>query len=142
MKSTSIALFAVVAVLVSACGKKEAHKQTATTPAPSVAARPISLDTTPAEPVATPAVPAPTEVATAPTLAESENLGGKGRPLTDQEKMLLNYGIGMFKQEKGRYPSNIDEAVKAGFIARVPELPAGQKLLYDAEKGIVTISTN
>lgn len=91
-------------------------------------------------PASSPAATPPPEVpAAAVQLTEESPLGGKGRALTEQEIGLLNYGIYMFKEEKGRYPSSLQEAVTARYIARLPELPSGQSYQYDATSGQVKI---
>ncbi len=66
-------------------------------------------------------------------------MGGNGRPLTADEKMLLNYGIDMFNTEKGRYPKDLAEAVASKHITRLPKLPPGEELSYDPKTGKVTV---
>lgn len=131
-------------LLVSGCGKNdsEALPPAAPTPAKSVDISAAPGETTAAQ---TAAVPPPGETA-APAaqpaqLSEDEPLGGKGRPLTEQEVMLLNYGISMFKEEKGRFPATLQEAVASHHITRLPELPAGQKLDYNPQNGSVKVGT-
>lgn len=83
--------------------------------------------------LAAPADAAPVKV------AEDDLLGGNGRPLTEQEKILLNYGVSMFQQEKGRLPVSLEEAVAARYITRLPKLPDGEEFKYDKETGQVTV---
>ena len=123
-------------------------KQSEPAPAPSQPPAKVQSSTpspTPATPTppATPPPPPPgqdTAVAVAPAPTnEDEPLAGKGRPLTEEEKTLLNYGIYMFKEEKGRFPIDLNEAVKSRYIARMPQLPAGEMLNYDPKSGLVTV---
>jgi len=101
---------------------------TGTTPKAEIAPPPSGADTAAAQ-----------AQAQAAAASEDEPLGGKGRPLTDQEKSLLNYGIYMFKEEKGRFPRDLNEAVATRYIRRLPQLPAGESLKYDPQSGQVTV---
>lgn len=126
---------ALVLLAFTACSKHSEQPSSNATPQ-SLPKLPAVEAASPAD--ASPAPPAPQEPA---KLSETEPLGGKGRPLTDQEINLMNYGISMFKQEKGRYPATLEEAVKSGQVAAIPELPANQKLDYDPKSGVVKVIT-
>lgn len=145
----SILIGAVVAV---GCSQQETPPPSPTkTEVPSAqlptVAPPAASSTSATESQAAVAPPPPPGADTAAVQAaaqaaassESEPLGGKGRPLTEEEKSLLNYGIYMFKEEKGRYPKDLNEAVAARYIRRLPQLPAGESLKYDPQSGQVTI---
>lgn len=150
-KSTLGMLIAVVATV--GCNRQEA--QPPATPPPTKAkatsaALPSLAPPPPSSNVASNVAPASVVVPGADTAAaqaqaqagaasDDEPLGGKGRPLTEQEKSLLNYGIYMFKEEKGRYPKDLNEAVATRYIRRLPQLPAGESLNYDARSGTVTV---
>jgi hypothetical protein len=135
MKNTLLITIAAGGLLVG-CGGEPAAPETAPTPTSEVQ----SVDIT--QPVAPPATAAPevTQTEATPiTLSESDPLGGKGRPLTEEEVMLINYGVTMFHDEKGRYPANLQEAVATRYILRLPQLPAGEKFVYDSQTGSVKV---
>lgn len=150
-KSTLGMLIAVVATV--GCNRQEAQPPATPPPtktqAPSAALPSLAPPPPPSGNVASNvAAPASVVVPGADTAAaqaqagaasDDEPLGGKGRPLTEQEKSLLNYGIYMFKEEKGRYPKDLNEAVATRYIRRLPQLPAGESLKYDASSGTVTV---
>jgi hypothetical protein len=137
------------ALLVSAsligCGKDSGDSAPTPPPAPKQAPADVS-----AAPVAAPEAPAPVpppgpgQSVVAPSApaeppSDSDILGGNGRPLTEQEKIVLNYGLDMFKNEKGRYPKDLAEAVASRHITRLPKLPPGEELSYDPATGKVTV---
>ncbi len=130
--------------LLSGCGGEPDNAPAVPAPAPSAQPLDISLNQALSAPPETAAAPASaTAAAPVAQLTESEPLGGQGRPLTQEEVMLLNYGISMFKEEKGRYPTDLQEAVASRHIARLPKLPAGEKFTYNAQNGTVKVeSTN
>ncbi|MEW6304243.1 MAG: hypothetical protein AB1705_12270 [Verrucomicrobiota bacterium] len=122
------------------CGSKE-QPAPAAPAAPAPAAKPLAL---PEVGAPEPAPTAETAVATAQEAAPVEipadaPLGGDGRPLTQDEVNLLNYGIYMYKEEKGQLPPSLEEAVKARYIARLPKLPQGERFDYDPKTGLVKV---
>lgn len=142
--SASLAL--VLGAVLAGCGKDSGDAGTPTPPAPkpptqaevNVAASAVT------PPPTTPVAPPPGgAVAVAPAAPAAPNdsdiLGGNGRELTEQEKIVLNYGLDMFKNEKGRYPKDLAEAVASRHITRLPKLPAGEELSYDPATGKVTV---
>jgi len=136
MKNTLLITMAAGGLLVGCGGEPESPVATPA-PAPEVQSVDISQPTAP--PVATDA-PSATQVEAAPIeLTESDPLGGKGRPLTEEEMMLINYGVTMFHDEKGRYPANLQEAVASRHILRLPQLPTGEKFVYDSQTGSVKV---
>jgi len=133
------ATLALAALLTGCGGEPEAP---VLPPAP--ATQPQTVDITQNVPPPAPAPDATAVVAAAPAqvqVSESEPLGGKGRPLTPDEVMLINYGVSMFKEEKGRFPANLQEAVASRHISRLPQLPAGEKFVYDSQTGSVKVET-
>jgi len=124
------------ALLVGCGGEPEAP---VIPPAPQAQSVDISQSAAPV--VAVPDSVAPPAAAVATELTDSEPLGGKGRPLTEQEVMLINYGVSMFKEEKGRFPATLQEAVTTRHITRLPQLPTGEKFVYDASTGSVKVET-
>lgn len=131
----NILLTTLATGLLAGCGGEPEAPVAA--PAPQVQ----SVDITqPTEAVAAaPATGAPPAAAATTELSESEPLGGKGRPLTEQEVMLISYGVSMFREEKGRFPANLQEAVTTRHIMRLPQLPAGEKFAYDPQTGSVKV---
>lgn len=136
MRNTFLVTIAAGGLLVGCGGEPD----TAIAPPPS-APQSQSVDitqtestiTTPPTAEAPPAEPAKIE------LSNDDLLGGKGRPLTEQEMMLISYGVSMFREEKGRFPVNLQEAVASRHILRLPELPAGEKFVYDSQTGSVKV---
>jgi len=51
----------------------------------------------------------------------------------------LNQVIKLFNVDKGRNPKDLNELVEQRFIAKIPEVPYGNKLVYDANAGKVTV---
>jgi len=133
-------------LVLAGCGKDAGDNGTLPPPAaPKPAQADVSVTAATALPI-TAAVPPPGAAQTGVTPAGPEQppndgdiLGGNGRPLTEQEKMVLNYGLEMFKNEKGRYPKDLAEAVASKQITRLPKLPPGEELSYDPTLGRVTV---
>ncbi len=51
----------------------------------------------------------------------------------------LNQAIQMFRVQEDRYPTNLEELTVTGLINRMPEVPRGMKLEYDATTGQVAM---
>ncbi len=62
------------------------------------------------------------------------------RQAAAQSAWQIEQAIGTFQRQMGRYPSNLVEIVKAGFIERIPEPPPGMGYLYDPGSGIFRIA--
>jgi hypothetical protein len=41
--------------------------------------------------------------------------------------------------DQGRYPKDLNELVSEKFIPRIPDAPAGMKIVYDANAGTVKV---
>lgn len=52
----------------------------------------------------------------------------------------IEEAIRQFHLYMGRYPSNLVEVVKAGYVERIPDPPAGMGYLYDPQSGIFRIA--
>ena len=52
----------------------------------------------------------------------------------------INQAVQMFNVAEGRYPKDLDELVQGKYIGKIPEPPAGMKILYDAKTGQVTVT--
>jgi len=134
-----------LALALVGCGKEEdpVVAPPPTAPAAAQVGGGIPAMEAPAAPVVAPPpegqAPAALMPAQAAPLKDDDLLGGNGRPLTEEEKMLISYGVSMFKEEKGRFPANLQEAVASRHITRLPKLPAGEEFNYDPQTGQVTV---
>ena len=148
MKTSILFSLAFACVLAAGCGKESPQSSAPSPQAPSQER--AESDVTPAPPSVTgemaPPPPgantaaAPTAEAIPPnTIKDSDPLGGNKRPLTKEEIELLNYGIYMFNQEKGRFPVSIEEAVTHRYILRKPILPDGERLDYNPQNGAIKV---
>ncbi len=138
-----LTLAAACGLLLVGCSQEQESESLPVAPAPQA---PMDVSAAPVVPEAVaPVAPPPGSGTAAAVIAEpapltdSDLLGGSGRPLTEEEKMLLNYGIDMFKSEKGRFPANLQEAVASRHITRLPKLPSNEQLNYDPLTGKVTV---
>lgn len=52
----------------------------------------------------------------------------------------LTKAIQMFQVEQGKLPKDLNELVTMKYIPKIPEAPAGQKIVYDATAGTVKIA--
>jgi hypothetical protein len=50
----------------------------------------------------------------------------------------INQAIQLFNVQEGRYPKNLQELVP-NYAAKIPDTPAGSKIVYDATKGEVKV---
>jgi len=132
-------------LLLVGCGKEEDSVGTLPPVAPLATQVDIggaAPNTVPAPVVAPPTDGgqlAPAAINPPAAMNDGDLLGGNGRPLTEEEKMLISYGVSMFKDEKGRYPANLQEAVASRHVTRLPKLPAGEEFNYDPQTGQVTV---
>ena len=78
-----------------------------------------------------------------PLNAPGEYLGGLAKGHQSAVKTVdvssLNHAIQLFQVDKGRFPKDLNELVTEKFIARIPEAPAGMKIVYDANVGMVKV---
>ena len=51
----------------------------------------------------------------------------------------LTSAISMFQVDKGRWPKDLNELVTEKFIPKIPEVPFGSKIVYDANTGTVKL---
>lgn len=151
MRTSALAI--AVAMLIAAGCSRPAHPAapppSAPTPSAANPAMPSLTPTTPAEAApsaATNTVPSPPPPGADTAAADAQAnvtgdgpLEGKGRPLTPDEVSLLNYGVSMFKEEKGRFPRDLNEAVAAHYIRRLPQLPTGEHFQYDPGNGMIKV---
>jgi len=50
----------------------------------------------------------------------------------------LNKAVELFNVQEGRYPKNLQELVP-NYIPKIPDLPAGSKIVYDPASGTVKV---
>lgn len=140
MKAVNYLAIMVVAVTVGCSGGSDQSAELVPAPVQAAPAVDLAQQAAP-EVAATPTPSAPPEKPAEVKLQENDILGGNGRPLTAEELQILNYGLGMFKEEKGRFPATLEEAVATRHILRLPKLPAGEKFVYDSQTGNVKVET-
>ena len=121
-------------------GEKAPAPDVATTPAASEQPA-AGVPPTPGGAESSAAAMQPTERAVGgpQNIAPGAALGGTGRPLTEEEINMLNYGISQFKDAKGRAPKDLKELVASRYIPRLPTLPEGEKYEYDAQTGFLQV---
>jgi hypothetical protein len=51
----------------------------------------------------------------------------------------INKAIQMFNVEEGRNPKDLNELVEKKYLPRIPDVPHGTKLVYDANAGKVSV---
>jgi len=51
----------------------------------------------------------------------------------------LTQAIQMFNVSEGRYPKDLNELVQLKYIARIPAVPYGKKIVYNAANGQVSV---
>jgi hypothetical protein len=51
----------------------------------------------------------------------------------------LTQAVNLFQVSEGRLPKDLKELVSSGYIARIPDAPYGQKIVYNPTNGQVTV---
>jgi hypothetical protein len=90
----------------------------------------------------TPAAPStPAQTANAPhgdgylgTLVRGQQVAVKGI-----DTASLNEEVQLFNAQEGRYPRDLNKLVTKQYLGKLPDVPAGMKLNYDAAHGKVTV---
>ncbi len=76
-----------------------------------------------------------------PATAPLDYLAAQGQAKKHSEKVIslaqVQQALQHFQMSEERWPRDLNELVKAGFLAAVPVAPAGQKLVYDPATGAV-----
>lgn len=106
----------LTAVLAAGCGGS-----------PHGAASPPASQASSGHPVAAPA----NYVATA--------VKGEQAAFKTIDTVSLNEEVQLFNAQEGRYPRSLAELVEKNYLHKLPEAPAGQKIVYDAAQGKVTV---
>jgi len=90
----------------------------------------------------------PTQATNAPSSgnpldAPGEYLGGLAKGHQSAVKTVdttsLNQAIQLFQVDKGRFPKDLNELVSEKFIPKIPDAPAGMKIVYDTNAGTVKV---
>lgn len=78
-----------------------------------------------------------------PATAPLDYLAVQGQAKKHSEKVVslaqVQQALQQFHAAEDRWPNDLNELVKAGFLAAVPQVPAGQRLLYDRAGGTVRV---
>jgi len=78
-----------------------------------------------------------------PLTAPADYLGAMGNAKQKAVKTVdvasLNQAVQLFNVSEGRYPKDLNELVATKYIARIPEAPYGQKIVYNPANGAVTV---
>ena len=76
-----------------------------------------------------------------PLTAPVDYVGAVGRAQQHSVKVLdlaqVTQAIQQFHAAEDRYPKDLDELVKEGYLAKLPALPAGMRYEYNAANGQV-----
>lgn len=79
-----------------------------------------------------------------PLTAPVDYLGAVGNAKQKAVKTVdvasLTQAVQLFQVSEGRLPKDLNELVTTKYIARIPEAPYGQKLVYNASTGQVTVA--
>ena len=76
----------------------------------------------------------------------TNGFGGYVKSLGDAQKTAdktidvsyINQALQLFNVQEGRYPKNLQELVP-NYVAKIPDAPAGSKIVYDATSGTVKV---
>lgn len=78
-----------------------------------------------------------------PATAPLDYLSAQGQAKRHSEKVVslaqVQHALQQFQASEDRWPTDLNELVKAGFLAAVPQVPAGQRLVYDSSTGTVRV---
>lgn len=76
-----------------------------------------------------------------PATAPLDYLAAQGQAKKHSEKVVslaqVQQALQQFHASEDRWPNDLQELVKAGFLAAVPSAPAGQRVSYDPATGTV-----
>ena len=76
-----------------------------------------------------------------PATAPLDYLAAQGQAKKHSEKVVslaqVQQALQQFRASEDRWPKDLQELVKAGFLAAVPVAPAGQRVVYDSNTGTV-----
>ena len=64
---------------------------------------------------------------------------GQQRAVKTVDTTSLNQAVQLFQVDKGRFPKDLNELVTEKFIPKIPDAPAGMKIVYDANAGTVKV---
>lgn len=78
-----------------------------------------------------------------PMTAPADYLGAVGnakqRAVKTVDVTSLTQAIQMFHVSEGRFPKDLNELVTQKYISKIPDAPYGQKIVYNAASGQVTV---
>lgn len=61
------------------------------------------------------------------------------KAVKEVDTVAIKSAIDMFNVQEGRYPKDLNELVAKQYIPKIPEVPYGMKIDYDAVAGAVKI---
>jgi len=64
---------------------------------------------------------------------------GEQKAFKTIDTVSLNEEVQLFNAQEGRYPKSLDELVQKNYLHQLPQPPAGQKIVYDAAQGKVSV---
>ena len=78
-----------------------------------------------------------------PAMAPLDYLSAQGQGKRRSENVValaqVQKALQEFQVTENRWPTDLQELVRAGLLAAVPAVPAGQKLVYDPANGTVRV---
>ena len=63
----------------------------------------------------------------------------KQRAVKTIDVTSLTQAVQLFQVSEGRLPKDLNELVTMQYIARIPDAPYGQKIVYNSTNGVVTV---
>ena len=108
----------LAALVAGGCGKSDnASSPPATSSPPAASANPVA----------------------APLNYVSTAVKGEQAAFKTIDTVSLNQEVQLFNVQEGRYPKSLEELVEKKYLGKLPEAPAGQKIVYDSAQGKVTV---
>ncbi|HSH94559.1 MAG TPA: hypothetical protein VK968_10475 [Roseimicrobium sp.] len=131
MKSISSLLVLTALLALSGCGKSEKTAKPQQTPATPSASTPVAVNA--AETTAAPPPPTSSDtLAAAPAAAAAA-------PAAEPDIAALEAALKGYMGEFNRIPANFEQIVQSGYLAKVPQAPAGMKYVLDTKNKKVTL---
>jgi len=137
MKTRMFAVCALSVVLAAGCGRKQSSQGTGAPKAAADAASAAEVSNAPAAANAKPAVSGN------PINAPMSYLGavaqGQDVAIKQIDLAYVTQAIQQFNAGEGRFPKNIAELKEENYLGKLPQLPPGYELKYNAADGSVWV---
>lgn len=124
MKSLCGISLLIAALLVTGCGKKQSSPADQKTNAP---AKTEEKETSSGNPIT-----APVDYLGAVANAQQSSI-------KKIDLAYINHAIQQFNAEEGRNPKDLDELIKEHYLGKMPTVPYGMRIQYDAASGKVSV---